>query len=268
MNSKKIYDRLMSDYSYLQSLGYEVVGVFLQGSQNYELDYEGSDIDTKAIILPSLEDIILGTPMVSTTLILDTNEHIDVKDIRKMFESIKKQNINFMEILFTDYLVLNNKYSDHMEYVLERAETIARMDEPKSVNCMCGMAMEKFKALCHPYPSTIDKIEKFGYDPKQLHHIVRMEEFLRRFLDGEKYSNCLISNQKEFLLTLKKGDGISLEQANDIAKEHLKKLDELKIKAKSLVSFDEEKRNHCSDMLDECAIKIITKYLKTKIKES
>lgn len=29
------------------------VGLFLQGSQNYNLDYEGSDIDTKAIMLPS-----------------------------------------------------------------------------------------------------------------------------------------------------------------------------------------------------------------------
>jgi hypothetical protein len=29
-----------------------IVGVFLQGSQNYGLDYEGSDIDTKCIVLP------------------------------------------------------------------------------------------------------------------------------------------------------------------------------------------------------------------------
>lgn len=35
------------------------VGLFLQGSQNYNLDYEGSDIDTKAIMLPSFSDFVL-----------------------------------------------------------------------------------------------------------------------------------------------------------------------------------------------------------------
>ena len=37
-----------------------IVGVFLQGSQNYGLDYEGSDIDTKCIVLPTLEDLIFN----------------------------------------------------------------------------------------------------------------------------------------------------------------------------------------------------------------
>ena len=36
------------------------VGLFLQGSQNYNLDYEGSDIDTKAIMLPSFSDFVLN----------------------------------------------------------------------------------------------------------------------------------------------------------------------------------------------------------------
>ena len=30
-----------------------VVGIFLQGSQNYGLDYEKSDVDTKLIIAPT-----------------------------------------------------------------------------------------------------------------------------------------------------------------------------------------------------------------------
>ena len=34
-----------------------IVGVFLQGSQNYGLDYEGSDVDTKLIVVPSFEDV-------------------------------------------------------------------------------------------------------------------------------------------------------------------------------------------------------------------
>lgn len=37
----------------------KILGIFIQGSQNYGLDYSGSDIDTKCIVLPTLEDICL-----------------------------------------------------------------------------------------------------------------------------------------------------------------------------------------------------------------
>lgn len=77
------------------------VGLFLQGSQNYNLDYEGSDIDTKAIMLPSFSDFVLNAKPLSTTHIMENNEHVDFKDIRLMFDCIKKQNVNFVEILFT-----------------------------------------------------------------------------------------------------------------------------------------------------------------------
>ena len=35
-----------------------IVGIFLQGSQNYGMDYINSDIDTKLIITPTLEDLV------------------------------------------------------------------------------------------------------------------------------------------------------------------------------------------------------------------
>ena len=57
--------------------------------------------------------------------------------------------------------------------------------------------MEKYKALEHRYPTLIDKIDKYGYDPKQLHHIVRIHEFLERYIDGESYEDCLKSKMKE-----------------------------------------------------------------------
>ena len=45
----KIMKRVQEHYD--EALQYfpeeQIVGVFLQGSQNYELDYEGSDVDTK-----------------------------------------------------------------------------------------------------------------------------------------------------------------------------------------------------------------------------
>lgn len=211
-----IQSRLKSDYEYVESLGYKVLGVFLQGSQNYGLAYEGSDIDTKCIVIPTFEDFCLNKKPVSTTLILPSNEHIDVKDIRLMFECFKKQNINFVEILFTKYKMVNPEYEDIYMPMLKNAESIARYNNYAFINCMAGMCMEKHKALEHPYPTLINKIEKYGYDPKQLHHIVRIYEFMKRYIDGENYKDCLTSRTPEYLIDIKRGCH-TLEEAREIA---------------------------------------------------
>ena len=44
-----------------------------------------------------------------------------------------------------------------------------------------GMFLEKEKAMCHPYPTTVHKIEKWGYDGKQVHHMYRLLLMLRDF---------------------------------------------------------------------------------------
>ena len=189
----------------------------MQGSQNYEMAYENSDVDSKAILLPKFNDFVLNKSPISTTLILDNNEHIDLKDIRLMFGCFKKQNINFVEILFTKYKVLNHKYKELFKELEQNREAIARYNNYAAVNCIAGTSMEKYKALEHPYPSLLDKIEKYGYDPKQLHHIIRLREFIERYIKGEPYADCLISRQKDYLVSVKRGIH-TLEEAREIAK--------------------------------------------------
>ena len=61
----------------------------------------------------------------------------------------------------------------------------------------CKAFMEQFNK---PY-----KIEKYGYDPKQLHHILRLNEFISRLYKGEDFKDCLISKDIEFLSEVKMG---------------------------------------------------------------
>lgn len=213
--AKKIYARMAEHLVPVMKSGMEWVGLFLQGSQNYDLDYEGSDIDTKVIVLPSFTDFVLNRRPVSTTHIMENNEHLDFKDIRLMFDCIKKQNVNFVEILFTRYMILNPKYEDLFQSVLDAREDIARYNNYAGVNCLVGMALEKQKAMEHPYPATMDKIERFGYDPKQLHHALRMREFMTRYLAGVPYEDCLISAQHDYLMDVKRGC-CTLEQAREL----------------------------------------------------
>lgn len=226
----KIMERLHHDMMYVTNKGYKVLGVFLQGSQNYNLDYPGSDIDTKCIVIPSFEDIVLNKQPASTTLILEDNSHIDVKDVRLMWQCFKKQNINFLEILFTKYYIVSSRYELFWNDMREIAERIAHYNNYAAVNCIAGMVMEKNAALCHPYPTLKDKIDKYGYDNKQLHHIIRCEEFLQRYIDGVPYKKCLIPLFPEYLIDVKSTYMYSLEEAKEIARKAVENVKEIKQK--------------------------------------
>ena len=57
-----IMDRVQEHYNEaLESFPKDrIVGIFYQGSGNYGLDYEGSDVDTKLIVTPTFKDIAMN----------------------------------------------------------------------------------------------------------------------------------------------------------------------------------------------------------------
>lgn len=190
-----IKEKLCEHYEEALTHGYEIFGIFVQGSQNYGLDMYTdeywSDIDTKCIVLPSLDDIILNKKPVSTTYERKNKEHIDFKDIRLMWECFTKQNVNFMEILFTDYYIVPDKYLPYWNQMREMAEEITHVHPAQTVRTMSGMSMEKYKALEHRYPTLIEKIDKYGYDGKQLHHIIRINDFIKRYAIGMSFKDSI-----------------------------------------------------------------------------
>jgi hypothetical protein len=176
-----------------------IVGLFLQGSQNYGLDYENSDIDTKLIITPTLEDIIFNRKPVSTTHVMENEEHLDAKDIRLYIQTFRKQNLNFLEILFTEFKIVNPQYEKMWNVLVEHREEIARYNEFQAIKSMKGIAMEKYHAMEHPYPSKVDIINTYGYDGKQVHHLLRVEDYIERYIAGESYESCLIPTPNKVL---------------------------------------------------------------------
>ena len=195
----------------------EFFAIALQGSQNYNLDmytdtYK-SDVDTKILVVPSFKDIVKNKEPISTTIKLDNGEQIDLKDIRVMFNNFKKQNINYLEILFTEYECAGPRYADLWTRLRTAREQIAHYDEKRALKCMAGMSMEKKKAMCHEYPSTKPKIDQYGYDGKQLHHIIRMNGFMEQYVKGVPFKECLITHPDLELLTASKLNELSYEEA-------------------------------------------------------
>jgi hypothetical protein len=200
-----------------------IVGIFYQGSGNYGLDYEGSDVDTKLIVTPTFEDIAMNKKAVSTTHIRANEEHIDFKDIRLYIQTFRKQNLNFLEILFTKYAIINPAYKAEWDRLVEAREAIAHYSPVQAIKSMKGIAMEKYHAMEHHYPARMAWINKFGYDPKQLHHLIRVREYIERYINGESYEDCLISSMPGYLQRVKVGCH-NLEDARIIAEQSIERI--------------------------------------------
>ena len=256
----------------LENGKYRPIYIALQGSQNYSLDTENSDVDTKVITLPSLDQIIKNKKPTSFTHVRANNEHIDMKDVRLMFDCFKKQNINFIEILFTDYyFVMNDKYKSLLEELRSHAEEIAVLNPYRAIKCMKGMALEKYNALCHPYPAKIDIINKYGYDGKQLHHLLRIEHFLDMynymitFPDAEvKYKDILRSgfisySKRDDLKLIKENKFYSLDEAKEVAEKTLSSV--VTMADNACASLKDENNKETEKLLDDILYKIVKQAL-------
>ena len=180
-----------------------IVAIVLQGSQNYGLETMYSDVDTKLIITPTFQDIAMNRQPISTTYIREDNSHTDWKDIRPMLDTFRSCNLNFLEILFSPYCIVNPLYANEWNRLIENNEMIANYNPHKAVKTMQGLAHRKYKQMEHESPSHHDDIEKYGYSPKEFHHLLRIEEYIERYITGESYSGCLHSKKPTYLRTVK-----------------------------------------------------------------
>lgn len=232
-----------------------VVGIFLQGSQNYGLEIPGSDVDTKLIVTPTFKDIAMNHKPVSTTHVRANEEHTDWKDIRLYIQTFRKQNLNFLEILYTDFAIVNPIYEKQWNRLVESREAITHFNPYRSVQSMKGIALEKYHAMEHEYPSKIEVLKKYGYDPKQLHHLVRVEDYLGRYINGESYESCLDPGpMKQELIEIKMGK-YSLADARSIADKAKAHVEEMAEYAYSI--YPNEEDSEVNKLLDDVQYEIM-----------
>lgn len=261
----EVLKRVKEHCAEAQKLGHNVVYTALQGSQNYGAAYEGSDVDTKNMVLPCFNDVVLNKRPVSYTHEMLNSEHVDVKDARLLLECFRKQNPNFVEVLFTDFYVVNGAQREEVMCLRENAEMVARYNNYASVASMAGMAMEKYKALEHPYPTIKWKIDKWGYDGKQLHHMMRMEQFMRRYCAGDPYGLCLDASTYpnfEELMAAKRNE-FSLEKAREKASACMGRVN--KFREEYMASRPLLVNEEAKEMLDEVLVSMLRKSLKLEL---
>ena len=246
-----------------------VVGVFLAGSQNYGLEYEYSDVDSKAMLLPSLDDIIFNNQPISTTHIRANNEHIDFKDARLMIQCFYKQNINYLEILFTDFFIVNPKYIEYIDFLRKNAELVAHYDPKKAVCTMGGVARTKYSDMTKDTPAKHQVYQEKGYDPKELSHLIRIEDFLQRYIEGESFRECLYPKNRDYILSVKRGI-FSLGDATRVAEKTYANIQ--RIVDEYVANYQEDavalsQRSAGSLILDTTQRNLMENYLREELKD-
>lgn len=240
---EKIITELMHRKEILESKGYNVIYIGLYGSQNYNLDDEYSDIDVKAIILPSLHDIIFRKATSKT--IECENGNIDVKDLLTFYDVIKKGNFSYIESIQTEYSIGD-------EYIKNLFKQV-KLNQKSVVGAM----YEKRKALTHEYPSKVVEFEKWGFDPKQHHHILRLYDLLQKNLqENNEYRSFLTysdDDMRKMLLSTKRNkEALTKEEAEQES-------DDIINRARELVDY-----NYHYEIVDLDAE--INKYIEDKIR--
>jgi len=184
---KFVKNKLENEY------GYKVGYIALQGSQNYGLDIniEGyqSDIDMKAIIIPTLSDLVNNSKLVSKNIDIMERlsddryliEKVDVKDIRHYMNIMKKGNPSYLEPMFSDYYLIDEEFKSEFNMIRDNMECFTYSVRDLMIKAIYGMAKEKEHGLTHRYPSKEHLIDEYGYDSKQIMHISRLKIFVSKY---------------------------------------------------------------------------------------
>ena len=276
MTDEELKARVMEHYQEALKLYPEdrILCLCLQGSQNYYLDDEESDVDTKLLLVPTLDEIVFNRKPVSTTHILDNDEHIDAKDVRLYWQCFKKGNPNFVEILFSRVSYVNPMYQEAWDAMVENRELVARVHPMAAAKAMMGMVQEKFHAMEHRYPSRAHIVDKFGYDPKQLQHLIRMTWFLECYVEDLccykdiltlNYANNGEQYLSKWLLDIKRGRTYDLEQAREVAATYLQKAEVALKYAKE--NWSPEEKVDIAAFMDEVLGRIVRTAIKNELRE-
>ena len=113
----------------------------LFGSQNYGLNEENSDVDTKSLIIPSATDWLWSTVGEANYVIsMPDGSHSELKPVISMFKQWIKGAQNFMEILYTPYIDINPEYEWLYSDLINTADYIAHTNMYRQVDVWAGYA--------------------------------------------------------------------------------------------------------------------------------
>lgn len=181
-------------YEEILAKGYESYRIFylgLYGSQNYHLDTDKSDIDCECFIFPTNDDIIFGKSFYSKIITTSYGQCV-IKDIRAMFNELRKSSPNILEALNSPYALYNEDFGLKAENFIVLSHCyFERLNSTKILLGLKGM-MDRL------YPN-IDT------NPKAYANVFRICEMLNELEQGTLYKDTLVPRNVDWLYKIKAG---------------------------------------------------------------
>lgn len=158
-----------------------------QGSQNHaNLATPLSDMDTVALVYPKVEDIVtMNKDNLSICLTRQNGEHIKVYDYRFWINLLYKQNMNDVELLFTDYYIpLMNPMGPNWSDLVEIREDIARYSPARTIRTTIGIMDSRIK-IAENHLTDYDIVFK------QFKNCYFLDCFIGAYIHELPYKDCL-----------------------------------------------------------------------------
>lgn len=147
MNDKEI-KAVLQNYYNIANCDYNVLGVFLYGSQNYGLSTQYSDIDAVALVFPTYKNLIFKEKDIYTE-ITSGNGNFHYQDVRDFFNQLRKGNPNAIEILTTNYYIIDPDYDYYWNKIKNNKNVIWQVNPNATLKAFEGMYhsyMKKFES--------------------------------------------------------------------------------------------------------------------------
>ncbi|EOU1990263.1 DNA polymerase beta superfamily protein [Clostridium perfringens] len=156
------------------------------GSCNYNLNVKSSDKDYKVFVIPTFDDLYFGKKF--KKFYAGDLEDLDCHDMRKISDLLWKSNPNFIEVLYSKDLRINNNLSnetkDILRNIFKNRDEFAKMNLPYLYKACISIYLESVKTLDVGTKHTKYLIDKYGYNTKQAMYSIRILDFLRRFANS------------------------------------------------------------------------------------
>lgn len=201
------------------------IGIFLYGSQNYQLDYEESDTDSICIVYSADK---------SKQELQTSTGNVKVYTLKYFIHRLKQGDLECCEILYTKYKIINSIYEDCfvnfvkdfsvcMSYERIKFSLFNKLDE--HLSCVFWIVFKKDNAR---------------YNKKRLYWAIRVCNQWERINNGENFESSLI--YRDLL-------GCDLMKIKTITN-HLS-IKEVSAIYKHLVDFIRSQHRGSKDVLDE-----------------
>ena len=180
---------LMDDVRFVEDKypNYDVLGAFLYGSQNYNLDTENSDVDSIVVIIQSIKSLLYEKEVRTTYEMAD--HHIVVKDLKAFNKNLLTLSPTAVEPLFAQLKWINDKY----KYIYQKFYH----DNAQKIAMSCPVILyDKVRAMIK------SMARKESLTGKQYVLCKRMIRLLQKLAEGKSYEEAMWFSDDEAVLMI------------------------------------------------------------------